>query len=205
MATLITLSRFPLLALVIGAMYSPLQTVRFTGIGALLVGLALDTIDGIVARQRRETSLLGSVLDIAADRTYEIVLWISFADLGLIPLLIPIIVVARTALTDAIRGLGVRRGTAPFAQVATRLGRFLVASAWMRTAYGLTKLVAFCGLATVRPLGAARPESAAALLGVMQPVAWLCVTFCVLRGVPVLFEGVQQHRLEPDDARRLQG
>jgi phosphatidylglycerophosphate synthase len=201
--TLITLSRFPLLAVAVGAMYSASQTLQFTGIGVLLAGLVLDTMDGVVARRRHETSLLGSVLDIAADRTYEVVLWICFADLGVIPLLIPVIVVARTALTDAIRGLGVRRGTAPFAQLETRLGAFLVASAWMRTAYGLTKLLAFCGLAAVRPLGASWPEPAAALLGVMQPVAWLCVTLCVLRGVPVVIEGFQQHRLAPDHARRM--
>ena len=57
--------------------------------------------------------MLGGVLDIAADRTYEMALWIALADLGLVPAAIPLIVVARTSLTDGLRAVGVGRAWRP--------------------------------------------------------------------------------------------
>src|SRR4029078_7379759 len=88
----ITLSRFPLLLLNILVFYLGSPPMRLAGVGRVFVGLVLDTADGVVARKTGQTSLFGSVLDIAADRTYELVLWICFAGLGLIPLGLPVIV-----------------------------------------------------------------------------------------------------------------
>jgi hypothetical protein len=76
--------------------------------------------------------------------------WVCFADLRMVPMAIPLIVVARTTLTDALRGIGVSQGTAPFAQHRSALGRFLVGSAWMRTGYAVGKTATFCGLALAR-------------------------------------------------------
>jgi phosphatidylglycerophosphate synthase len=194
LATRITLSRFPLLALVVATLYWGSLTVRLIGAGVLLLGLLLDTVDGAVARSRNEASLFGSVLDIAADRTYELVLWMCFADLGLIPVLIPLIVVARTALTDQFRSLGVGQGQAPFDQHRTRLGRFLVASSWMRTGYGVSKVLTFCGLAVVQAFGSVPGRSLApGVLAAMQALAWTSVALCVLRGLPVIVHGLKHH------------
>jgi phosphatidylglycerophosphate synthase len=200
LATWITLSRFPLLALVVVGLYRGSRTIQLCAAATLLVGLLLDTVDGIVARRRNETSLLGSVLDIAADRTYEIALWVCFAEMGLIPVLIPLIVVARTAVTDALRAIGVRQGAVPFAQVGTRIGTFLVASAWMRTGYSLSKVLTFCGLATVLALGVETRGWGAAV----RALAWLSVALCLLRGLPVVVEAVRRHGLVPAGAGRLE-
>ncbi len=135
LANWITLSRFPLLIAIIAILYRGSPAVQLAGVVLLFVGLMLDTVDGMVARRTGQTSLFGSVLDIAADRTYELVLWVCFADLGLIPVAIPLIIIARTTLTDALRSIGVGQGTAPFAQHRTPLGRFLVGSTW--DAYGV--------------------------------------------------------------------
>ena len=196
LANWITLSRLPLLGVVIALLYRGSPTVRLLAVGLLLAGLMLDTVDGIVARKRGENSLFGSVLDIAADRTYELVLWIWFAALGMIPAAIPIIVAARTALTDAFRGIGVAQGSAPFLQHHTRLGRFLVGSTWMRTGYAITKLVTFCGLALATALygGPHRAASAAsALLGPLTLLAWAATAICVLRGVPVMLHAARHY------------
>src|ERR671914_305780 len=152
LANWITLSRFPLLLIIVLILYLGSPEARLAGVALLFVALMLDTVDGVVARKRGETSLFGSVLDIAADRTYELVLWVCFADLGMIPIAIPLIIIARTTLTDALRSMGVGQGTAPFAQHRTALGRFLVGSTWMRTGYAVSKVVAFCGLALVLAL-----------------------------------------------------
>jgi phosphatidylglycerophosphate synthase len=196
LANWITLSRLPLLGLVIGLLYLGSPPVRLVAVGVLFIGLMLDTVDGLVARRRGESSLIGSVLDIAADRMYELVLWIWFAGLGMISPAIPIIVAARTALTDALRGIGVAQGNAPFLQHRTPLGRFLVGSTWMRTGYAVTKVLTFCGLALAIALSGG-PRSAAAAGGVLlRPLsllAWAAAAFCVLRGLPVIFHAARYY------------
>jgi phosphatidylglycerophosphate synthase len=192
-ATWITLSRFPLLLASMVALYQASAAARLAGVGLLLVGLLLDTVDGIVARRTGQASLAGGVLDIAADRTYELVLWVGFADLGLIPPWIPMLVLVRTTLTDAFRSLGVSRGVAPLEQPATTLGRFLVASPAMRIAYSVGKVITFCGLPLMRALGAFPADAGPRhLLPVLEPVVGIAlyatVALCVLRGLPVILE-----------------
>ncbi len=182
LANWITISRFPLLAIALGMLAFGSPPVRLGAAGLLFGGLMLDTVDGVVARARRETSLMGSVLDIAADRTYELVLWMYFAGAGIVPIAFPIVVAARTALTDALRSIGVSQGAAPFAQHATRLGRFLVGSAWMRTGYSVSKVVAFSGMALMLAL----PAEAAPFGGGIRVVAWVALGLCIVRGIPVL-------------------
>ena len=183
MANWITLSRFPLLLLTVWILYAGSPKVQLAGAALLFAGLMLDTVDGIVARRTGSTSLLGSVLDIATDRAYELVLWMCFADLDLIPAAIPVIVVVRTTLTDALRSIGVAGGTAPFEQHRSALARFLVASPWMRTGYSVGKVATFCGLALARAL----PEAAfASALAGLRVVAWMTLAICIARGLPVL-------------------
>ena len=198
LANWITLSRFPLLLLIILILYFGSPGAQLAGVVVLFAGLMLDTVDGVVARKTGQTSLFGSVLDIAADRTYELVLWVCFADLGLIPIAIPLIIIARTTLTDALRSIGVGQGTAPFAQHRTALGRFLVGSTVMRTGYAVTKVVTFCGLALVQALSASSSETrlvqlVSPMLQALQVTAWLAVLFCVFRGLPVIIHSLRAY------------
>ena len=195
LATWITLARLPLLGACLATLYLGSAPVRLAGVALLFVGLLLDTVDGVVARARSETSLMGSVLDIAADRIYELSLWITFTFLGLLPAVIPLLVLARTALTDAIRGVGVAEGTAPLEQQRGSVARFLVASPWARTGYSSAKVCTFCGLALAHaclgfPGGSGMRSIAPPLLAAATALAWVTVLFCVIRGVPVIVEGV---------------
>ena len=193
LATRITLSRFPLLGIVLVTLYHGGPVVRLVGVAVLCVGLLLDTVDGVVARRLNQTSLHGSVLDIAADRTYELLLWLCFANLGLIPVIIPLLVVARTTLTDAFRSLGVRDGVAPFDQSARSLAGWLTGSSWMRTGYGVAKGIAFGGLALVAAVpGRFLTVGRVPLLAGAQAAAWIAVAFCLVRGMPVVVEGLQR-------------
>ena len=209
LANWITLSRVPLLLINVLVLYFGTPEVRLAGIALLFLGLMLDTVDGVVARKRGETSLFGSVLDIAADRTYELILWVCFAHLGLIPVAIPLIVLARTTLTDAFRSIGVAQGTAPFAQHRTALGRFLVGSTWMRVGYSASKIAAFCGLALVHA-GTGFPDlgtlggAVAPLRTVLGVVTWIAVTLCVLRGLPVVVHSLR-HYWRPLPVRTIPG
>lgn len=206
LANWITLSRFPLLLVTVLILYHGSPWIRLVGVGLLFFGLMLDTVDGMVARKRGETSLFGSVLDIAADRTYELILWICFADLRMIPVAIPLIIVARTTLTDAFRSIGVGQGTAPFAQHRTALGRFLVGSSWMRTGYAVTKVITFCGLALAQAFSGFAPGSRAAdaapvMMAGLQITAWLAVLFCVFRGLPVIVSSLRRYWGVPSPVR----
>ena len=189
MANLITLSRFPLLLINVLMLYFGNATVRLLGVGLFIVVFMLDTVDGIVARKRGETSLFGSVLDIASDRVLEFVLWIVFADLRLIPVVVPLIVISRGVLVDAVRSVGSSQGQRPFDQMNSKLGRFLVAAPLMRTSYSVSKAFAF-GLLTLGWGLQALPDAGAAssVLLAARIITWIAVTLCLLRGLPVLVE-----------------
>ncbi len=197
LANWITLSRFPLLALAVAMLGFGGSAVRLAAVGLLFAGLMLDTVDGVVARRRGETSLVGSVLDIAADRTYELVLWIFFAGRGIVPVLFPIVVAARAALTDALRTIGIADGSASLTQHRTALGRFLVESTWMRTGYAVSKVLAFSGMGLLLAM------PGVPMLGGVHAAAWVALGFCVVRGLPVMLHAIRQHaggssRRQPD-------
>ena len=102
MANTITLARIPLLIVVVLLLFlgSPVIQVITAGLVAILI--FMDSLDGIVARYRQETGMLGSKLDIAVDRIVEQVMWIVYAQLGLISVAIPIIFIIRGGLVDTI-------------------------------------------------------------------------------------------------------
>jgi len=208
LANWITLSRFPLLLANILILYYAPPPVRLAGVVLLLIGLGLDTVDGMVARRTGQTTMFGSVLDIAADRTYELVLWAVFADLGLISVVIPLVVIARTTLTDAFRSIGISQGVAPFDQHKSKLGRFMVGSPFMRTGYSVTKIVTFTALTLAQALAGYPVEStlggyAAPLLRAGQAVAWVALGFCVFRGLPVVIANLRRYWGMPTAAAAL--
>ncbi len=191
MANIITLIRIPLLAFIVYLLYRPDASLQFTAAILILFLIFLDSLDGMVARKREETSLLGSVLDIATDRTVELVLWIVYADLKLIPIVIPLVVVTRGVFVDAIRSVAPSKGLAPFELLRSRLGIFLVKSPWLRSPYGISKAIAFFLLAIFSGL-TLLSSSASLWVGVLSQVAvWIAFTLCLLRGLPVLLEAPQ--------------
>lgn len=204
MANLITLSRFPLLILILILLFYAGPAGQLACTPLILILILLDTVDGMVARRRKETSLLGSALDIAADRAVELVLWVSFASLGLIPLLIPLVVIIRGTLTDSIRAVASSHGVRAFDMSRAAWARFLVASPAMRTSYGVAKAVAFCTLALwlgLRNLGLATP-AVAVVRFIALASSWIALFLCVARGVPVLIEAPAFFRQYSTSARQ---
>jgi CDP-diacylglycerol--glycerol-3-phosphate 3-phosphatidyltransferase len=189
MANVVTVLRMPLLALVVGLLYRSGAEVRFLAAGLIVVLILLDSLDGVVARALKQESLVGSVIDIAADRTVELVMWVAFADLDLIPVAIPLLVIGRGVFVDAIRSVAPARGLTPFGLMRSRIGRFLVKSPWLRTPYGVAKAAAFCLLAVQHGIDAS-PGIDGSGIGMAATVAtWLALILCLARGVPVLVEG----------------
>ena len=196
MANWITIARFPLLIIVVLLLYVSSPLLCLLNIFLIAILIAMDTVDGIVARARKEVSLLGSVLDIMADRSVELVLWVCYADLGLIPVAIPIIYILRGTIVDSLRSIHVREGQAPFKAMRTTLGRWLVGSRTMRSSYGVIKLISFIGLALTHALitfaanGTISPDVARVSNEIFGITSWISVIFCLVRGIPVIIEAL---------------
>ncbi|MGH9940432.1 MAG: CDP-alcohol phosphatidyltransferase family protein [Blastocatellia bacterium] len=173
----------------------------------LVVTLALDAVDGFVARRRRCASDAGAAFDIAADRIVESVFWIYFAAAGLVTFWIPVIVIARGGFTDFLRAVAFTQGQTAFGEktmMRTWWGRLLVGSRGSRAAYGVVKCAAFFALGLWLTL-ANLPElqtmiagqTAVSMNGVRIGAIALAVStvvFCVARGVPVIIEGLRFFR-----------
>ena len=187
MANAITLIRIPLLFIFVSLLNNS-PVVIFWCIPFIIFIMLLDMLDGMVARRLNQTSLLGSALDIAVDRALEIILWVVFSCQGLIPLLIPLIVITRGTLTDAVRCVGTCNGESAFNQLKNPINRFLVSSRFMRDFYGVIKGAAFAVLTldlALRELGHA--WSGWVHAGAVG-LAWFALTLSIVRGIPVIAE-----------------
>ncbi|MHB8067910.1 MAG: CDP-alcohol phosphatidyltransferase family protein [Desulfobaccales bacterium] len=189
LANTITLARLPLLLLLVAFLFVPYWQVRLLGLGLLIILYLLDWFDGYVARLRNEVTEMGAVLDIALDRAVENILWITFMYLGMVPLWVPIIFLIRSFIVDGIRGVALTQGKSGFGMMHSPVGRFLVASRFMRAFYGLAKAVVFCVLYLTHALALENPEILVTLRPLNQGLIFLAVGLCVMRGIPVVLDG----------------
>jgi CDP-diacylglycerol--glycerol-3-phosphate 3-phosphatidyltransferase len=189
LANLITLARLPLLLIIVGLLFVPYFWVRLAGLALLIVLFLMDWFDGYVARLRNEVTELGAVLDIALDRSVENILWITFMYLGLVPLWVPIVFLLRSFIVDGIRGVALVRGKSGFGMMYSPLGRFLVASRFMRALYGLAKGVIFGLLYLTWTLALKDPNILITLHPLNQSLIFFTTGLCIIRGLPVLQDG----------------
>jgi CDP-diacylglycerol---glycerol-3-phosphate 3-phosphatidyltransferase len=175
-----------------GALVADLAAVLLT-----VAAIALDGLDGYLARRRNMTTPLGAQLDILGDRVVENLFFTFFAVSGLVSLWIPILFFVRGTLTDFLRGLAARTGRSGFGKnsmLETWWGRTLVASRASRAAYASLKCLCFCYLGLLLPLAhvpkAWFGEAARQWLSIGgQALVAATVIFCVVRAIPVIWEG----------------
>ncbi len=189
MANLITILRFPLMIAFVILLYLGTPVMILWGVPFLIVIILMDSLDGNIARRRGETSLLGSALDIAADRTLELILWVAFSNLGLISVAIPLIVIVRGVVVDAVRAVGISQGIPPFKQVSSPLSQFLVSSPFMRSSYGISKALAFNLLTIDLALRQLQSTQSGWVHLTALVFAWIAVALCCARGIPALVDG----------------
>lgn len=174
------------------------------GLLVLVVTLVLDAVDGYVARRIGRATEIGAAFDIAADRIVESVFWIYFASAGLISFWIPIIIVTRGGITDFMRTIAFTQGQTAFGEktmMRTWWGRLLVGSRTSRVAYGVTKCAAFFALGLQIVFANAPGWQSALAAGMINglsvgaiALAVSTVVFCLVRGVPVIVEGMRFFR-----------
>ncbi len=190
MANYITISRLLLLFIYVAWVYQLNSFWQLAGIPLLITVFILDGLDGYVARLRQEESIFGAILDIAVDRIVENVLWLVLVDFNLVPVWVAIVFITRGFLVDAVRSQAARRALSPFGMMQSNLGRFLVASRFMRGIYGSIKAVTFSYLFTLRCLKSQAPifyTDWSETLNIFGQIGvFTTMVFCLLRGLPVL-------------------
>ena len=197
MANIITVARFPLLFIYLGILYFGNQTLMFWDVLLIIIIFNLDTLDGWIARKLNEATLLGSVLDIATDRSLEYVIWVVYAHLGLISVLVPIIVLIRGTAVDAVRSVRMKSGLSAFDQIQSPLSKFLVSSRFMRAFYGIAKGAAAALLTLAYALQSNLGPWPNIVYQTGLIFTWLSVCLCVIRGLPVLIEGIKEIQARP--------
>jgi CDP-diacylglycerol--glycerol-3-phosphate 3-phosphatidyltransferase len=173
---------------------------NLAAVGLTVAAIALDALDGHIARKKKLATPVGAQIDILGDRMIENVYFTYFAVVGMVSLWLPVFFFARGAATDCLRGLALRAGHSGWgahAMLQTWWGRALVASRWSRGLYAAMKCLCFCYLG----LELALTRGPVALISGMTAdvhalvrigahvLTWMTAAFCLLRGLPVLAEG----------------
>src|SRR5271170_2613101 len=180
-----------------GTFYCNALAADVAAVGLTVAAIALDGVDGYLARTRGMATPLGAQLDILGDRVVENLFFTFFAVAGLVSLWLPILFFVRGTLIDFLRGVAGRAGRSGFGTASmqeTWWGRALVESRGSRAAYAILKCVCFCYLGLLLPVGRWQADWLDAgvrhslLLG-GQMLAGAVAVFCVVRAVPVVWEG----------------
>ena len=201
MANAITVGRMALAFVVLWMLYGPNPAiVQWCG-PAIVVVILLDGLDGMVARARHETGQFGAIFDIVGDRVVEVACWIVFAHLGLIPVWVPLLVVARAFMVDGLRSSSYADGMTPFGEhnmMRSKLTAWLTAGRPMRAFFGFAKAAAFLflGMETAYRLPGGPDAWLARACG--WPVVhwagwvlvWAAVALTVIRAVPVIVDAI---------------
>lgn len=201
MANAITLGRLALLFVVVWLTYIGNVQVIEACMILIIVVFASDGVDGWVARKRNSTSTFGAIFDIAGDRIVENALWIVFADMGLIPIWVPLMVITRSFIVDGLRSLSYGEGMTAFGEknmMRSPLTTLLTAGRFMRGFYGWAKSAGFVFLTGLA--GDRRLDTTDTVLGTLYgwdwftwfgwACVWIAVALTVIRALPVLVDSV---------------
>jgi CDP-diacylglycerol--glycerol-3-phosphate 3-phosphatidyltransferase len=173
---------------------------NLTAVGLTVAAIALDALDGHIARKKKMATPMGAQLDILGDRMIENVYFTYFAVVGMVSLWLPVLFFARGAATDFLRGLAMKAGHSGWggdAMLRTGWGRALVASRWSRGLYAAMKCLCFCYLGLelaltrgpVAMVGALAADAHIVIRIGAHVLTWMTAAFCLVRGLPVLVEG----------------
>jgi CDP-diacylglycerol---glycerol-3-phosphate 3-phosphatidyltransferase len=196
---------------------------ELAAVALTVAAIALDGLDGYLARTRGLATPLGAQLDILGDRVVENLFFTCFAVSGLISLWVPVVFFVRGAFTDFLRGLAARAGRTGFAgnsMLESWWGKSLVASRGSRAAYAALKCVCFCYLGLMLPLrhpssvvsnaifgswvaGWLSERVASWLLSAGRVLTGVTVIFCLVRAVPVVWEGRRYLAAEKPARKRV--
>ena len=216
MANLITLGRIGLLFVGIFFIYTFGIIGKLLAFFLFLAVIIMDWLDGYVARINGVASPEGAVVDILGDRIVENSLWIVYAHIGLIPVWVPIVVVIRGFLTDAVRSIAYTKGKTPFGEqtmMKSKVGKFLVASRFSRALYAGAKMVSFAYLSLYLAIaeGAGKYSWLSNNMAVYKDtlytvgltLVYTTIALCIIRALPVLYDGKELIQISLPAGRQI--
>ena len=189
MANFISIFRTILAFAVIAMLFIKVNKVYWSAFGLTIIVIWMDGLDGYIARKFNECSKFGALLDILSDRIVENVFRISFAVLGWIPLWIPLVVMTRGIITDGLRSLALEQGFTAFGSTTMMknpIGKFIVASNFVRFTYAVCKAVAFALLIAAHVPADYQYKSIITIIAYAS--VYIAVLLCIARGIPVMLE-----------------
>ncbi len=206
-AAIVTLCRI-VLVFVIVALFQRGYYLNALATVLTCIVIAMDALDGYVARRYGETSDQGAVFDILGDRIVENVLWIYFACVGEYSFWIPLIVISRDIIVDNLRSMALAEGKTAFGEKTMQKAewaKLIVASRISRGLYAASKALCFTFLGAM--ITAKSSELSLSWIGYLDSIKYMIVygtvAFCLLRGAPVVWEGrgyLLGNRLNPPQA-----
>lgn len=193
MANFISIFRIFLVFISVFLLYKHSFYAYITALVLTIFAFALDGLDGYIARKFKEESKLGAVLDIMGDRIAEYTYWVTFAVLGWLPLVFPLIVLVRGVVTDSLRSVALQQGMTAFGSSSCdsmqqdTVSQFICCSKFMRITYAVAKALAFVLLILAYTPGI---NAVLAIVSVVFALifAEISVLLCILRGIPVVLE-----------------
>src|SRR5229473_2934194 len=139
---------------------------NLAAVGLTVAAIALDALDGHIARKKKMATPVGAQLDILGDRMIENVYFTYFAVVGMVSLWLPVFFFARGAATDFLRGLAMK----------------CLCFCYLGLELALTR-------GPVALLGEFAADVHAMIRVGAQMITWATAAFCLVRGLPVLVEG----------------
>ena len=175
------------------------------GLAALALtisAIALDALDGWLARRLKMATALGAQFDVLGDRLLENLYFIFFAANGQISVWVPVIFFVRGAVTDFLRSVAAR-GADEYSgadaetfrknwMLRSRAGIAIVASGASRGTYAAMKCLCFCALGlewTLSRVDTGYWISRDGVHGCATTIVAATTAFCVLRAMPAIWEG----------------
>jgi CDP-diacylglycerol---glycerol-3-phosphate 3-phosphatidyltransferase len=219
--TAITPNRVTAGRVLLGAAAIAIYALAGRGIGVIagaaalaltISAIALDGLDGWLARRLNMASAFGAQFDVLGDRLLENLYFIFFAANGQISVWVPAVFFVRGAVTDFLRSVAARGANGNSADDAETFGRnwmlrsragiAIVASRGSRGTYAAMKCLCFCALGLEWTLSRVDTGYWMIRNGVhiaSTTIVAATAAFCVLRAVPAVWEG-WKYFAEPEHA-----
>ncbi|MCD6396600.1 MAG: CDP-alcohol phosphatidyltransferase family protein, partial [Spirochaetaceae bacterium] len=140
---IISISRVGILFIFLPLIYYGSTEMKMIAIVLCPVMFLMDYFDGYFARKLNMTTQIGSFFDLMGDRITEIVLWLFFFSLGMVPWWAPTIIIFRGFLSDWTGFRAKKSGKTVYAMMESPICKFLVCSKIMRGFYGSMKMILF--------------------------------------------------------------
>lgn len=107
---IITLSRIPLMFVIVGLMYCDWLGAATLAFGLFIIGAIGDWLDGYLARKQGLVSTFGKLMDALTDKIMVVGLVVAFVDKHEIPVSLAVITLCREFLVTGVRTVAAAKG-----------------------------------------------------------------------------------------------